>query len=155
MFAKACLTSTLARLLANLYTTQKMCVEWGDHLSALFNVRNGVKQGGVLSPILFSLYICELVEKLSKTEMGCHMGHIFMGAFAYADDVILLSPTLGALKKTLKVCNAYSVEFKIKFNEAKCKLLIFGLQNVEGIEVVFNNKMKPTIGISNKSRNRS
>jgi hypothetical protein len=69
-----------------------------------------------------------------------------MGAFAYADDVILLSPTIGALKKMLKVCNAYSVEFKIKFNEAKCKLLIYGLQNVEGIEVVFNNiVMKPSI----------
>jgi hypothetical protein len=123
-----------------------MCVKWGDHSSALLNVRNGVKQGGVLSPILFNLYIGELVEKLSKTETGCHIGHIFMGAFAYADDVILLSPTLGALKKMLKVCNAYSVEFKIKFNEAKCKLLIFGLQNVEGIEVVFNNiVMKPSI----------
>jgi hypothetical protein len=69
----------LARFLANLYTTQKMCVKWGDHSSILFNVRNGVKQGGVLSPILFNLYIGELVEKFSKTGNGLLYRSYFYG----------------------------------------------------------------------------
>ncbi len=41
------------RLLLYMYTNQSLQVRWGNHTSAKFNVQNGVKQDGVLSPILF------------------------------------------------------------------------------------------------------
>ena len=59
--------------------------------SETFSISNGVKQDGVLSLILFGVYINSLLDKLEQSRAGCYIGHIFMGAFGYADDIILLA----------------------------------------------------------------
>ena len=82
------------RLLLNMYIQQKLQVKWNNHKSYKFNVTNGVRQGGVLSPFLFSVYMDELLVTLRNNGVGCHMGHHFVGAFGYADDIILLCPYL-------------------------------------------------------------
>ena len=52
---------------------------------------------GVLSSILFALYIAKLLNRFRQSKLGCYVGDIFMGAFAYADDVALLAQTIMAL----------------------------------------------------------
>ena len=64
-------------------------VKWGNTLSSEFPATNGVKQGGVLSPILFAIYTDGLLKRLEETGVGCHMGSLFTGALAYADDITL------------------------------------------------------------------
>ena len=44
------------RLLLRMYTSQMLFVCWNGSHSQLFNVSNGVKQGGILSPILYCVY---------------------------------------------------------------------------------------------------
>ena len=63
----------ITRFLLNIYTNQTLCVRWGNIYSSTLEVSNGVKQG-VLSPILFNLYIDELLERLKKSGFGCHIG---------------------------------------------------------------------------------
>ncbi len=70
-------------------------------MSSQFGVVNGVKESGVLSPLLFAVYIDGLLIKLEETGMGCHMGIHFIGTLAFADDLYLLAPTLSGLKKKL------------------------------------------------------
>ena len=77
----------------------------------------------MLSLLLFSIYIDVLLEHLAKSCHGCHVGNIFTGCLAYADDVVLLSPNVDALENMLKLCEEYSVNFSIKFNTSKSKLL--------------------------------
>ena len=77
-----------------------------------------------MSPILFSVYIDGLLSRLSDQGVGCRVEHVFLGAFAYADDLILLAPTLHATKFMLRVCEQYANEFSIMFNAAKSKLII-------------------------------
>ena len=86
---------------------------------------NGVKQGGVLSPILFSVYTDGLLERLQQTGVGCHMGCRFTGAPAYADDISLLAPCKSALSILISVCEDYAAEYDIIFNGSKSKLLYF------------------------------
>ena len=76
-------------------------------LSESFSVVNGVRQRAVLSPSLFSLYIDKLLLDLKESGFGCHIGNYFYGASAYADDLILLSPTRSGLQEMFTICNNY------------------------------------------------
>ena len=117
----------IARFLAFMYTNNQCRIKWDGLLSQAFKVKNGVRQGGVLSPILFNVYIDVLLCKLKETELGCHIGSSFAGALAYADDVLLLCPSMYAVKKMISVCEEFSQAFNIQFNASKSKLLLFGV----------------------------
>ena len=100
------------RLLFYMYTNQKLQVRWGGTVSNKFTASNGVKQGAILSHILFSA--------------GCHMGNHYTGSLGYADDLTLLAPTLSGLQVLIKICERYADEFDIKFNGAKSVYMVFG-----------------------------
>ena len=114
------------RLLLNMYIQQKLQVKWNNHKSHKFNVTNGVRQGGVLSPFLFSVYMDELLVTLKNNGVGCHMGHHFVGAFGYADDIILLCPSLAGMRGMVKICEDYATLHNILFNGKKSVYLVFG-----------------------------
>jgi hypothetical protein len=116
---------TVARLLLNLYTSQGIRVKWDSHVTDLFSTMNGVKQGGVLSPILFTVYMDVLLSRLRASGLGCYVGHTFMGSVAYADDVCILAPTMYAINKMLRICSEFACEFHMSFNSMKSKHVLF------------------------------
>ena len=61
--------------------------------SDYFKISNGVKQGGGISPLLFSCYIDNLFTHLQHSGLGCHVGCSYAGACGYADDIVLLAPS--------------------------------------------------------------
>ena len=126
------------RLLLNMYTKQKLQVKWNNCMSSKFDVTNGVRQGGILSPLLFTVYIDELLEKLKRNGIGCYLGHLFVGALGYADDILLLCPSVDGLKKMIKICEEYANEHSINFNGSKSKYLVFG-------DYIYN----PTVKVNN------
>ena len=93
-----------------------MRVAWGSAITDYFSAVNGVKQGAVLSPVLFCVYLDGLLIMLSKAGVGCFIGCTFVGALAYADDIVLTAPTATAMRKLLKVCDNYAQEYCISFN---------------------------------------
>ena len=58
-----------------------MRAKWNGFLSGTFSALNGVKQGGVLSPFLFTVYLDQLTLALKKPGIGCHLNGMFVGAF--------------------------------------------------------------------------
>ena len=110
-------------------------------LSNSFSVSNGVRQGGVLSPILFSLYLDGLLQKLADSGAGCHWGHLFAGAVCYADDIVLLAPCPSALRILLNICSTYASTHGLRFNAEKTQLICFYLRQSHPVipTVVFNN----------------
>ena len=66
-----------------MYTNQVIVgsVMWDNELSDCFNVSNGVKQGGVISPLLFSCHIDNIFAQLQHSGLGCHVGLSHAGAF--------------------------------------------------------------------------
>jgi hypothetical protein len=116
---------TILRLLLNIYTGQSVRVFWNGYLSSTFPVTNGVKQGGILSPILFCVYYDELIQELRRTRTGCHIGSWFVGVLAYADDLALLAPSASAMRKLLATCELFAERFSLSFNADKSKCMCF------------------------------
>ena len=115
----------IIRLIINMYKLNSAIVNWNGTKSQSFPLTNGVKQGGVISPLLFAVYLDPLLDKLHKTKKGCFIGNICANALAYADDVILLTPTCAALIVLISICEEYSREVNLQFNPNKCILLVF------------------------------
>ena len=82
-------------------------VKWGSQHSCNVSISNGVKQGGMLSPVLFTIYIDVLFTMLKDSGLGCHIGTNFMGAVGYADDIALIAPSVMSLKKMLHICDRF------------------------------------------------
>jgi len=87
---------------------------------------DGVKQGGVLSLVLFCLYIDDLLVALSKAGVRCLIGDYFVGAlvYVYADDIVLLALSASVLRIMLAICDQYANDYSISFNVSKSKCLV-------------------------------
>jgi len=88
----------ILELLVNLFSGCISCVKWNTIYSASFSIDFGVRQGSVLSPILFALYSCD-VSKLCTTATGGR-GCIIL----YADDILLIAPSVTMLERLLHIC---------------------------------------------------
>ena len=101
-------------------------VRWDDVFSDWFTITAGVRQGGVLSPDFYSLYVDDLIIILQRAGVGCYFRHIFAAAIFYADDIAVLAPTLKGLQQILDLCHTYCVKWDILLNASKTKNMMFG-----------------------------
>lgn len=108
------------------YSALQCRVRWGDTLSDWFEVISGVRQGGILSPIFYCIYVDDLVEILSDLGIGCHLKDLFLSILLYADDMALLSPSLKGLQCLLTATEQYCKTWDIMLNAKKSKNLLFG-----------------------------
>ena len=115
----------LVRILLFWYTNQTMCVKWGSCISRYFYVSNGVRQGGILSPKLYSVYVDDLYDYLVKSQIGCHIDSLCVNHVMYADDICLLAPSPAALQKLINICYDYSMQNNLSFNSSKSFCMVF------------------------------
>ena len=59
-------------------------------MSDYFYVSNGVRQGGILSPKWSSVYVDDLSDYLTKSQIGCHIDNVCANHVMYADDICLI-----------------------------------------------------------------
>ena len=114
----------IVRFLLNIYLFQATRVAWNGFNSQCITVVNGVRQGAVLSPVLFCIYFDELINKLEKAKYGCYIGFCFVGVLAYADDLVLLAPSANATRQMLKICDEFGGRYSVVFNAAKSTMLL-------------------------------
>eukprot|EP00118_Oscarella_pearsei_P022630 m.264231 g.264231 ORF g.264231 m.264231 type:complete len:281 (+) comp40468_c0_seq4:1113-1955(+) len=124
------------KLLAEWYSSLEFRVRWQGKLSEGVSVKNGVRQRGVLSPLLFNVFIDDLLEDLSKSGFGARIAGKFAGSLAYADDIFLLSPTVQGLQGMLDVCSVYAEAHNLKFNVQKSAAIMFSRYSSETTDSV-------------------
>ena len=78
-----------------------------------------MRQGGILSPILFAVYMDPLITRLRHLGLGCSLHGEFFGSLFYADDILLMSHTIHAMQIMLHCCDKFADDFHIKFNSTK------------------------------------
>ena len=98
------------------YKHQKANVRWNGVESRYFDIGNGVKQGAILSAILYCVYTNGIFQQLRKNKIGCFVDGAYVGVVGYADDLYLMSPTLDGLQEMLKVCETYAETHNLKFS---------------------------------------
>ena len=101
------------------FSSQSLRVGWGNVYSESFYMKNGIRQGSILSPHLFNGYVDDLNYALSSSRVGCHVGEKPMNNLSYADDLALVASSTAALNDLLKICDTFAAENYIIFSSTK------------------------------------
>ena len=125
----------ILRILIYWYKIQDMCIRWGDAYSAKFKVTNGVRQGGILSPYLFNVYVDELSEELNKCNVGCNLNGHLINHIMYADDLVLISPSSAGLSQLLHECEKFGTRHDLKYNAKKSAVMIYRSMTLKGCTI--------------------
>jgi len=115
-------------ILISWYSKCFACVKWNGVFSDKFSVIAGVRQGGVLSPKLFAIYIEDMIAELKGSRLGCCINGNYLGCFLYADDLLLVSQSFNCMQNMLNLCNDIVCRLDLKFNVAKSMFLRIGLR---------------------------
>ncbi len=113
------LPPVIVRLLLDMYQRQLSRTFWNNEYGTYFGSINGVRQGGVISPVLFTVYMDELLTRLQKSGLGCHIGHEYYGSLGYADDMELLCPSVKGMQRMINICTQFGDEYGVKYNAGK------------------------------------
>ena len=109
----------IVRILAYWYRNQTMAIRWGTYTSSSFRVTNSVRQGSLMSPLLYNFYTNDLSVQLSKHNAGCLIGSKIVNNLCYADDSNVFAPTTAGLQSLVDKCVTYADEHNIVFNVDK------------------------------------
>jgi len=125
------------RVLRSIYETVESCVTIDGETTSWFPIDTGVRQGCVLSPLLYALFINGLVKELNALGVGgveIEEGKK-VSAFLYADDIVLLADNRYALQAMLDKVAEYAKKWRFELNPKKSEVVVFGLRYApRGIE---------------------
>ena len=119
------LPSNMVKLLVYWYANQSVNVRWKHIVTGEFLMKNGTRQGSVLSPYLFCVYMRCISHKLSSSGIGCHIGGISVCVLLYADDLVILASSWSAQQQLLNLCVDTVSQLDMKFNGLKSVTMIF------------------------------
>jgi len=104
-------------------------VKWGAQISSLVNLPAGVRQGGILSPFLFAIYVDDVLSRLAESRLGCFINCECFNSVMYADDLLLMSISLMHLQLLTNICKTEFDKIHIQSNTAKTGCLRIGARH--------------------------
>jgi hypothetical protein len=115
------------RVLRGIYERVESSVLVNDAQTRLFNIEVGLRQGCLLSPILFALYINSLGEEIKRAKIGVKLARSedTVGCLLFADDIALLAEKDEDLKKLMDITYKHSQKWRYSFNYDKCAVVVF------------------------------
>ena len=105
------------------FAEQQLHVRWGGAVSDGFCMSNGIRQGSVLSPLLFSVYTDDFNILLNESKIGCHIANKPFNNLSYADDLVLVAPSAVALNEMVNLCETLAGRHYIQYSTEKSKCM--------------------------------
>ena len=121
----------IIKILVGWYCDKEMSVRWGHSKSNCFHVCNGVKQGGIISSILFNVYMDELSINLNTSSIGGDTGGDKHNYLCYANEISLITLSFSGMQRLLIICSNYAFEHSLLYNSSKSKSLCFKHKKVK------------------------
>ena len=109
-------------IIRHIYTKDKACVKLKGKCSNCFDINIGVRQGCILSPLLFNIFLCDLAKSLTEIEFPA-LGNI--NSLFWADDLVMFADSEMGLQKLLSILEGYCAENELTVNTKKTKCMIF------------------------------
>ena len=131
----------IINIIKSMYTNNKMKFKLGNVETEWIENNTGVRQGCIMSPTLFNLYIEELSVRIRKAKIGVQIGNRKLGCLGYADDIVLLSESKEDMDRLLDITDEYGREWGVRFSSRKCKVVEFNTTEA-GQWVLGNNVLE-------------
>ena len=121
------ITGKFYNSIKNMYTQDFACVNTGENLTEIFRINQGVKQGCILSPLLFNIFVSDLTNALAAGESDPVKidNTVTLNSLIWADDLLLLSESEQGLNNMLSNLHAYTKTNLIHVNLDKTNCMIF------------------------------
>ena len=116
-------------IMQNIYSCSQSCVKLGGTLGPEFVCSKGVRQGDVLSPSLFNIFVNDIPDVIKETNNTPCLGDQPIGCLLYADDLVIMSHELEDLQKKLFDLQDYCNRWHLKVNTKKTKIIRVGKGN--------------------------
>ena len=115
--------------LSTIYSSSVSKIKLNGKLSPSFDVTSGVKQGDIISPILFSMYLNDLATGVKGLNCGIDINGYNCSILLYADDIVLISPDEKSLQKMLDYIRKWCNKWRMGINTEKTQVVHFRRKN--------------------------
>ena len=119
------MSKDLVKLIQNMYERTSQSLKINQGVTKPFKTYRGVRQGCILSPRLFNLFINDLPDIFDKDCDPVKIGKQKLNCLMYADDLILLSESPQGLQNCLDRLKEYTSEWDLNLNLKKNKIMVF------------------------------
>ncbi len=106
-----------------LYSNPMSCVQVNGELTDWFDINNGVRQGDSLSPVLFSVFINDLADRVREADLGVKVGGENIPMSLYADDVVFLASSHNESQAQLNISHDWGTKWSMKVNVSKTQVM--------------------------------
>ena len=117
----------MLRILRLLYLHTPNFLRFGRHKSVIFELRKGVKEGCILSPLLSDIFFNNLVREIKALGLG-HMSealYILVALLLFADDIVVIADSPHELQQLLTALSQYAARWRFELSSSKTKVLVF------------------------------
>uniref|UniRef100_A0A8D9AT98 Craniofacial development protein 2 n=1 Tax=Cacopsylla melanoneura TaxID=428564 RepID=A0A8D9AT98_9HEMI len=130
------------RIIRNLYWDQNATIRVGEEKTDAINIQRGVRQGCILSPLLFNLYSERIFEEaLEDAEEGLPINGTRLNNIRYADDTIVFSDSQEGLQNLVNRISVTSSKYGLEMNIKKTKVMVISKNNIQNVNIKVNNQI--------------
>ena len=97
-------------------TASSCSVTWNHATSASFPIHQGVREGAILSPLLYSIFVDKFLDLLTTSGVWVTIDTIYCGAQMYTDDLALVDDSPKELQAMLNIMRTYAGKWRYNLN---------------------------------------